>query len=56
LTREVNMVRHGREHEPQRAEPLEWPPKRREWPPPERKERPQRREDAPRRKREKVPG
>jgi len=53
----IYAVRHGREHDPQRAEPLEWPPRRRSNPAPAEpsRERPQRREDAPRRKREKTP-
>jgi len=53
----IYAVRHGREHDPQWAEPLEWPPRRRSNPAPAEpsRERPQRREDAPRRKREKTP-
>lgn len=53
----IRMVRHGKEHEEEIFEPVEWPPKRREWPPPRREPEPRREpaREPSRRKKEKTP-
>jgi len=53
----IQLVRHGKEHEEEIYEPVEWPPRRRDEP--TRREEPTPREEPveapPERKREKVP-
>jgi hypothetical protein len=52
----IRMVRHGKEHEEEVFEPVEWPPRRRSEPEPRREPEPQREPERPAcRKKEKTP-
>jgi len=53
----IRGVRHGKEHEEEVFEPVEWPPRRRSEPAPEprREPDPEPRREPTRRKREKTP-